>query len=78
MMIGISRPYSDAKTDEERPTYVELPKEHPQHGKKVGLLLQHMYGTLGAADGWQEEYSLSLTELLFRQGMPARKASRSP
>ena len=46
---------------------MELPREHPEHGKNVGLLKRHLYGTLGAADGWQEEYSCSLIELGFRQ-----------
>ena len=69
LLIDISRAYFNAKTDPNQPTYVDLPKEHPEHGKKVGLLKRHMYGTLGAADGWQEEYSCSLIELGFRQGL---------
>ena len=31
-------------------------------------LVRHMYGTRGAADGWQEEYSTMLIGLGFRQG----------
>ncbi len=68
--IDIARAYFNAATDPNHPTYVELPPEHPQHGKCVGLLLKHMYGTLRAADGWQEEYSCTLVqELGFRQGL---------
>ena len=55
--IDIARAYFNAATDPNHPTYVELLPEHPQQGKCVGLLLKHMYGTLRAADGWQEEYS---------------------
>lgn len=67
--IDISRAYFCAKTDEDMQTYVELPAEHPQHGGKVGLLRQHMCGTLGAADGWQEEYSCTLVAMGFKQGL---------
>lgn len=68
MVTDSSRAYFCAKTDEDRPTFVELPGEHPNHGTHVGLLKQHMYGTLGAAGGSQEEYSCTLIELGFRQG----------
>ena len=49
----ISRAYFNAVTAEGEPTYVELP---PQFGAPPGtcaLLKRHMYGTRGAADGWQ-------------------------
>ncbi len=49
-----SRAYFYAKTNGEKPTCVELPNEHPDHGVEVGSFRQHMHGTLGAADGWQE------------------------
>ena len=49
--IDISRAYFCAETDPNDPTYVELPKEDPDHGRMVGLLLKHMYGTRKAADG---------------------------
>ena len=39
--------YFDAETDVDRPIYIELPPAHSEHGKNVGLLLRHMYGTLG-------------------------------
>ena len=68
--IDISRAYFNAATDPAHPTYVELPPEHPDFGKKVALLRKHMYGTLRAADGWQEEYSCTLVEKLgFTQGL---------
>jgi len=67
--LDISRAYFNAKTDPTRPTYVELPPEHPQHGAMIGLLRRHMYGTLRAADGWQEEYSCALVEMGFVQGL---------
>ena len=68
--IDISRAHFNAPTDPEHPTYVDLPREHPEYGKKVALLSKHMYGTLRAADGWQEEYSCTLVEKLgFRQGL---------
>ena len=35
----------------------------------VALLRKHMYGTLAAADGWQEEYSSSLVAMGFYQGV---------
>ena len=34
-----------------------------------GLLRRHMYGTRWAADGWQDEYSSTLVELGFSQGV---------
>jgi len=67
--LDISRAYFNAPTDPSQPTYVELPPEHPQGGQMVGLLRRHMYGTLRAADGWQEEYSCALIQMGFRQGL---------
>ena len=67
--IDISRAYFCAETDPNDPTYVELPKEDPDHGRMVGLLLKHMYGTRKAADGWHCEYAGRLTqELGFEAG----------
>ena len=68
LLIDIARAYLVAKTGPDQPTYVDVPNEHPEYGKKVGLLMQHLYGTLGAADGWQEEFSCALIELGFAQG----------
>ena len=67
--LDISRAYFNARTDPKHPTYVDLPAEHPQHGRMVGLLKRHMYGTLRAADGWQEEYSCALVNMGFVQGV---------
>ena len=36
MVIDISRAYFNAKTGEDPPTYVDLPPEHPEHGKESG------------------------------------------
>ena len=68
-LIDISRAYFNAVTDEQDPTYVELPPEEDGFGELVGLLLRHMYGTRRAADGWQQEYSTSLIEMGFVQGI---------
>ncbi len=62
--LDISRAYFNAPTDPDHPTYVELPREHPEHGVKVALLRKHMYGTLRAADGRQEECSCTSVEKL--------------
>jgi hypothetical protein len=66
--IDISRAYFCAATDPSDPTYVELPREDPDHGTKVGLLLKHMYGTRKAADGWHCEYAGKLRDLGFEVG----------
>ena len=66
--IDISRAYFCAATDPADPTYVELPYEDSEHGKKVALLLKHMYGTRKAADGWHCEYAGKLRELGFEVG----------
>ena len=68
-LIDISRAYFNAKCDPENPTYVALPSEDPDHGTTCGLLLKHMYGTQAAADGWQQEYSSTLIDFGFRQGV---------
>ena len=46
-----------------------LPTEDPEHGSTCGLLLKHMYGTQAAADGWQQEYSQTMRDLGFQQGL---------
>ena len=50
--VDVSRAYFNAVTDPNDPTYVQLPKEDPDHDKGLcGLLLRHMYGTQKAAEG---------------------------
>ncbi len=50
MMVDISRAYFNAKTSEEDPTYVALPREMGDHPGMCGLLRRHMYSTRRAAD----------------------------
>ena len=67
--IDVKRAYFNAKIDPDSPpVFVELPHEDADHGVKCAQLLRHMYGTRGAADGWQEEYSTMLLSLGFTQG----------
>ena len=66
--LDICRAYFNAVKDADDATYVELPPEDADCGKKAALLLKHMYGTRAAADGWQEEYSTSLISMGFTQG----------
>ena len=66
--VDISRAYFNATTDDDKPTYVNLPAEDPDHGQMCGLLRKHMYGTRAAADGWQQEYSGFLRSIGFHQG----------
>ena len=68
-LIDISRAYFNAQCDPNKPTFVCLPTEDPDHRTTCGLLLKHMYGTQAVADGWQMEYSNSMLELGFRQGI---------
>ena len=60
--IDIARAYFCAKTDPDKPTYVELPPEEPGSGILVGHLVRHMYGTRAAADGWHSECASTLVE----------------
>ena len=66
--LDISRAYFNAVKDADDVTFVELPPEDPDAGPMVAKLQRHMYGTRGAADGWQEEYSTKLVSLGFAQG----------
>ena len=68
-LINISRAYLNAKCDPARPTFVALPTEDKDHRSICGLLLKQMYGTQAAADGWQQEYSTTIIELGFKQGV---------
>ena len=67
--VDISRAYFNAATDDDKPTFVMLPPEDPDHGVRCGLLKKHMYGTRAAADGWQQEYSGFLKSIGFSQGV---------
>ena len=68
--IDVKRAYFNAKIGEDdEPTFVALPGEDPDHPTMCGQLLRHMYGTRGAADGWQEEYSTMLVGIGIRQGI---------
>ena len=69
LMIDISRAQFNAKTDEEDPTYVELPSEMGTAPGTCGFLRRHMYGTRRAAEGWTDECSTSMTDAGFIQGI---------
>ena len=68
--IDIPSAYFNASMDEDsEPTYVMLPPANPDHARGCcGLLLEHMYGTRAAADGWQHEYSGYVKIIGFVQG----------
>ena len=68
-LVDVRRAYFNAVIDKrDKPTFVDLPSEDADHVEQCGQLLRHMYGTRGAADGWQEEYSTMLVRHGFRQG----------
>ena len=67
--IDISRAYFNAKTDDREPIYVQLPPEVGAPPGMCGLLRRHMYGTRRAAEGWQDEYSSTLVDIGFTQGV---------
>ena len=53
-LVDISRAYFNAMIDQDHPTFVALPPEHPEAGKGLCWRLnRHMYGTRSAAQGWQ-------------------------
>ena len=68
LLIDISRAYFNAKTDDDDPVYVDLPLEMQAPPGMCALLRRHMYGIRRAAEGWQNEYSSSRTEMGFTQG----------
>lgn len=69
-LVDVSRAYFNARTDPAHPVFVQLPPEHEAYSSGMcGQLLRHMYGTQQAADGWQQEYSRTLAELGFVQGL---------
>ena len=61
--------YFNAKCDPAKPTFVALPTEDAEHGSTCDLLLKHMYGIQAAADERQQEYSQTLIDFGFRQGV---------
>ena len=68
-IIDISRAYFNAVTDDEHPTFVDLPEEHPDKCRGMcGRLRVHMYGTRRAAEGWHCEYAEYLEKLGFVRG----------
>ena len=68
-MIDVKRAYFNAVVGQETPIFVELPPEDPEHGRRCGRLKRHLYGTRGAAAGWEDEYSSFLVESGFRRGI---------
>lgn len=68
-LLDVNRAYVNARLGkDEKPVYVELPAGHPQAGRGYGgLFRRHKYGTLAAADGWQQEYAGTLRGLGFVQ-----------
>jgi histone deacetylase 1/2 len=68
--VDVKRAYFNAKVDPSEPTYVDLPPEDADCQTMCAKLARHMYGTRGAADGWQQEYSSTLVRVLgFEQGL---------
>ena len=65
-VIDIKRAYFNARAASDKPTYVELPPEDPDSETMCARLMRHMYGTRGAADGWQQEYSSTVAEASAR------------
>ena len=52
--IDVKRAHFNAKLDpSSRPVFVDLAPEDTDHKDMCAQLLRHMYGTRGAADGWQ-------------------------
>ena len=68
-MVDVKRAYFNAKVPDDTPIFVELPNEDPEHGQKCGRLRRHLYGTRGAAAGWEDEYTSFLEEIGFRRGL---------
>ncbi|MDP6494880.1 MAG: reverse transcriptase domain-containing protein, partial [Dehalococcoidia bacterium] len=68
-LVDIKRAYFNAAVAEDQPIFVELPPEDPEYGRKCGRLRRHLYGTRGAAAGWEEEYSAFLQEVGFTRGL---------
>ena len=78
-LIDVKRAYFNARIDDNEPaTFVELPQEDPDSESMCAQLLRHMYGTRGAADGWQEECSTLLVSLGFKQGDASPNVFRHP
>ena len=65
-LVDISRAYFNAEA--EREVYIELPPEAGHGPDEVGLLLKRMYGTRGAAQGWEDTYATALKSMGFRRG----------
>ena len=79
MLIDISRAYFNAKIGaDDDPVYVDFPPELNAPAGMCGRLRRHMYGTRRAADGWQDEYSSSLKEAGFVQGLASPCVFRHP
>ncbi len=67
--VDARRAYFNAVVDEETPVFVKLPPEDPEHGRRCGRSKRHLYGTRGAAAGWEDEYSEFLKENGFQRGL---------
>ena len=68
-LIDVRRAYFNGLIDKlDKPTFVDVPSEDPDDAEQCGQLLRRIYGTRGAADGWQEECSTTLVRHGFKQG----------
>ena len=65
-LIDIARACCNAYI--EREVYVELPVEAGHSKNMVGQLVQCMYGTHDAAQGWEWTYRAALESMGFRRG----------
>ena len=68
-LVDVKRAYFNAKVDPSEPVFADLPQENPMYGNKCGRLNRHLYGTRGAAAGWEDEYVGTMEELGFSRGL---------
>lgn len=69
-LVDIKRAYLNAVVDADRPVYVQLPDEDPMSGSgKCGKLQRHLYGTRGAAAGWEDSYVKCVLDNGFVRGI---------
>ena len=71
-LIDVRRAYFNAVIDKrDKPTFVDLPSEDPDHAEQCGQLLGHMYGTTcGGRMASRVQHHACKTRFQTGQGMP--------
>jgi hypothetical protein len=69
LFVDVKKARTHAKCDDED-AFIELPEEDREEGR-CGKLRRWLYGMRGAAQGWERDFQMKMTDVVFVAGKSA-------